>query len=439
MRTSRVAVALLILIAVLSACESGVTGAGTGEQLPLTMSWTQYGNTPDHSDLRVQGPGPPLEHYWTFTGGHFIPTGFRPPVISDGRIFVSDDSLFSLDGTGKKLWSHSPADTFLLSNPAILEDLVLFAHIRESQPGVVVEALEQTSGEPVWSWSTRSRGFDAVGVITSGDKVLVIGERRGIRRSSVAGTDLWLIDDGGKLLWSSATTSPAVVRSADGFEPLGAVSRGVVVVTVQNGVEAYRITDGERLWSAGADRFFPQRRLFAPVTYWDLAPVTIANNRVLTLAENESGISWFRVFNVRTGRKLFERKGSTIGSGASTFTSTGDEILLETGFGPRPHHLIVLDAGDFSVRRRVPLDRRMELLEGGKMLVLGGGLMAAAGNSLVHIDRSGLITWKFHIDFRKPLPLESQAPGSTGLVPTGGGYLVSTSDGLLHAFGPPSK
>ncbi|HZJ50244.1 MAG TPA: hypothetical protein VFF07_05190 [Actinomycetota bacterium] len=230
---------------------------------------------------------------------------------------------------------------------------------------------------------------------------------------------------------------PAVVTDNYGFGPLGAVSQGIAVVTVANGIEAFRLADGEPLWSAGADRFFPQARLSAPVTFWDLSPVTIAGHRVLTLAENESGISWFRVFKLRSGRKIFERKGATIGSGVSTFVSAGNEIILETGFGPRPHHLIVLNAGDFSVRRRVSLDPRVELLNGGQTLVLGDGLMAVADDSVAHIDRSGRVTWSVPIEFRKPFPLESQAPGPTGLVPTGGGYLVSTSDGLVHAFGPP--
>src|SRR5680860_146871 len=230
---------------------------------------------------------------------------------------------------------------------------------------------------------------------------------------------------------------PAVVTDNYGFGPLGAVSQGIAVVTVANGIEAFRLADGEPLWSAGADRFFPQARLSAPVTFWDLSPVTIAGHRVLTLAENESGISWFRVFQLRSGRKIFERKGATIGSGVSTFVSAGNEIILETGFGPRPHHLIVLNAGDFSVRRRVSLDPRVELLNGGQTLVLGDGLMAVADLSLIHISEPTRRTWSVPIEFRKPFPLESQAPGPTGLVPTGGGYLVSTSDGLVHAFGPP--
>src|SRR5680860_146870 len=102
---SRVVVALLIFMVTVSACDTGPPDAGPGERLPLTISWSQHGDTPDHSDLRVEQPGPPLVPHWSFSGGDFLPTGFSPPVISGGRIFVSDDSLFALDSRGEEQWS----------------------------------------------------------------------------------------------------------------------------------------------------------------------------------------------------------------------------------------------------------------------------------------------------------------------------------------------
>jgi putative pyrroloquinoline-quinone binding quinoprotein len=440
--------------------------SGPGTTVPMSSPWTQYGRTAENADLRVNGPGPPLTLHWTVSEARRYGFSFRPAVIADGRIFVSGLCLFALNSRGEEQWRFQPRGAVTLpaskvrqvrsfgfparpaiqlSNPVIVGDRVMVAYV-SLDDSVIVQALDAATGRRLWTWSSSESRIDDLGLVARGDDLLVIAERRGIKTASVDGTNVWLLSDDGKTRWSTATRSPADITTEEGSGPLAAASRGVAVIPVENGIEAVSMSDGKRLWSAGADKFFPETSegpLFPPLSYWDLAPVAIVGAKAFAIAGNDSGTNWFRAFSLRSGRVLLERKGFDIGGGVSTFVAAGQRIYLETGFGPRPHHLIALESRGFSVARKVAIDRRAEFLYGGSVLPTKGGFVALAAMSgsvsrdaLVHLDRQAHIAWHERIGHRASSRQLTDAPVSTGLTPTGGAYLVSTSDGLLHAFGP---
>lgn len=442
--------------------------SGPGTAVPLTSPSPEYGGP--SNNFRAKGPRPPLSLYWTFSEARRDGMPFHAPVTTGERVFVSGPCLFALNNQGEEHWRFQPQGgaslparklrqlrahgipvrTYIpLSNPVVVGDEVMVAYVTPDFK-VVLQALDAATGQRSWTWSINERGVDALALVARGDELLLIGERRGLLTRHVKGVNLWLVAAGGRLLWSTATRSPAVLATAEHAGPPAAVTTEVAVVPVQNGIEAISMADGERLWAAGADKFFPQTpkgRLFPPTSDWTLAPVAVVGNRALAVAENDSGISWFRAFSLRSGRKLFELKGDSISRGVASFAAAGRRVYLETGFGPRPHHLVVLTPTNFKIARRTPLDTGVESFYGGSVVPMKGGIIALATTGmlpgpttkdiLVHVDRRARMTWHTVIKYRPSSgQLKTDAPVSTGLVPTGGGFLVSTSDGLLHAYGP---
>lgn len=315
--------------------------SGPGTAVPLTSPAPEYGGP--SNKFQAKGPRPPLGLYWTFSEVRRFVQSFHTPVMTGERIFVSGLCLFALNSEGEEEWRFQPRGTksipakearqyraigfparsyISLSNPVVVGDEVIVAYVTP-QFKIVLQALDTATGKPSWAWSIDERGVDSLALVAQGNRLLLIGKRQGFLTRHVKGVDLWLVEKGGKTLWSAATRSPAVDTTEEGTGPLAAMARGVAVVPVENGIEAFSMVDGKRLWSAGADKFFPQTakgRLFPPVTFWDLAPVSIVGNAVFAVAENESGISWFRAFSLRSGRKLFELKGDTVVGGVNSLS-----------------------------------------------------------------------------------------------------------------------
>lgn len=226
--------------AALAACSCDATGAA-GE-------WSQAQGGPSHTNAGTSTISPPLRTTWVAALGEH-PSG--PPIVSDGRVFVSVADLdrgeaggvvaFDLE-TGEELWRFLPG-VDVRNSVAVAEGVVVV-------PGADgrVHAVDAATGAELWlrdlgeGLPSITRVSHAAPTIVDG--VVYVGVHRNFEALDLAtGDTIWQGDpapDG----WTETTRAAAAI--ADGLV-IGTAARG------RGGMFAWETASGAERWRLSPD------------------------------------------------------------------------------------------------------------------------------------------------------------------------------------------
>ncbi|UCC57988.1 MAG: PQQ-binding-like beta-propeller repeat protein [Candidatus Bathyarchaeum sp.] len=188
---------------------------------------------------------------WTFVTGGPVNSS---PLVKDGRVFFSSNDgkfycLNSIDGS--LIWEHNLSNSTIdnMPSPAIDDKMIVVGS------GTNVRALNASTGDEIWNYSTGPPGTFLGPVVTSSP---AISEGRIYFGSSQA---MVCIDTSGSLIWTTTNeggspagdyiylSSPAV---ANGRVFIGSDNGDVYSFNATTGVVLWQYPTGRPIWSSPA-------------------------------------------------------------------------------------------------------------------------------------------------------------------------------------------
>uniref|UniRef100_UPI002617CB60 outer membrane protein assembly factor BamB family protein n=1 Tax=Haloplanus sp. TaxID=1961696 RepID=UPI002617CB60 len=331
--------------------------------------------------------------------------GARPPVVSDGTVFVGgQESVRAVDAASRdEQWATgiSDAETPLVSTPAVTSRSVFVGSVAE--PEGTVHALDVATGEQRWSVSfsigTDSTGGTPPSPLVSDGTVYVVGETTVYALDAVTGDERWRSEPGG--IFDLSRT---------------ALADGTVYVNVDGTLYALDAATGDEEWAADTTQ---------EVTIPAVADGTVyvgQGREVRAIRAADGSERW----RFEAGREVVVLSPAVAGGTvfAGTFKTASDEFA---------HGLYALDAADGSEEWRVEVESSSPSYIGIRPAVDDGSVYAGRGtlggsgdNSLVAFDPdTGTEQWRstFEDVVRGP----AVAMGSVFVAP--GGTLYRLTEG----------
>lgn len=176
-----------------------------------------------------------------------VDTSYSAPVVAANTVYVADShgTVFALDPeTGAIRWrSPGSSSTVIDTQPkVVVQGQTVFV----ASQGSLVRALNAATGAQLWRYQTHDGdafiGGPLAPLVVEGDRVYLASLAFG----------LYVLDAAtGRELWR-ATLDNRIFNSAGSLPDLStpAVDQGMVALVAVNGIEAWRISDGQELWVA---------------------------------------------------------------------------------------------------------------------------------------------------------------------------------------------
>jgi len=223
------------------------------------------------------------------------------PAVSNGLVFIKGDHLLCLNSsTGAKVWESSINSAQQFSSPVVSNGYVYACNDLQGTFGGEVYALNETSGEQIWSfpaYSSSSTPAVANGVVYIGsenDNIYAV--------DAYSGQKIWNYSTGG-----AVNTSPVFVN-------------GIVYAGANDGnVYALNASTGDKIWNYTTG---------IAVQYSIISSPAVANG-IVYIGSDDSGVY---ALNATTGDKIwnFANPYSIIStpavSGSSVFVVTSSYI-----------------------------------------------------------------------------------------------------------------
>lgn len=176
---------------------------------------------------------------------------YSTPVVTATAVYVndSDGTVFALDPeTGTIRW-RSPANSSIVMEQPLQSVVVQGQTVFVASDGNLVRALNAATGAQLWRYVTRKGDTLVAGPLApltvGGGRVYLASFAFGLYDlDATTGRQLWLapLDPAIFNTWSrSPSTSDLAVPTID---------QATVVVAANNGVGAWRVSDGQELWLA---------------------------------------------------------------------------------------------------------------------------------------------------------------------------------------------
>lgn len=378
-----------------------------GPAAPISGTWTQLGGDGSHASWGADLPTPPLQELWyTSRAG-----GFEfAPIVVGGRIIIASGGVEGLDSTGATVWSYRAASGGLPFGPVAIGSTVVIP--AEGGGTVSVAGVDARSGKASWPASFSAPGAQWVWAAADAHTAVVL--------ANGSSPKLVAFDANGRLLWRT-TTSADISLDKEGLTPI-AVGSGLVVVETAAGLEAHDLATGRLIWSGGR------------VNPASTDPPFIIGDTVLA----EVGENPFRLvgYSLQTGKSTINR---ALPGWLVRLEVSGNTIYTWALHVHGPDSLAAYSWPSLAQLWRVPMRGQNEP---DNLLPFAGGILVvrgALGGSAIEFGFYGprvARPWAWRIPHSAPNPFSDSGGETSGLVPTGGGVLLSTIDGTLFAFGP---
>ncbi|HEV2654050.1 MAG TPA: PQQ-binding-like beta-propeller repeat protein, partial [Ktedonobacteraceae bacterium] len=267
MKTSRLALLLILCLSLLSACATNMPPPKDARKTPITDACTPTGSTRTvlaparvstpqgdwsmfHGDIRrsgaaVKASASKLALAWSYCTGAPISSS---PIVHAGIVYIGslDETLTALDiRSGEMLWQVQADDQFY-STPAIVNGVVYAASLSE------LYAIDARTGFVHWSEhvETENGKFWSSPAVTHG--LVIIGLASNLsEKPKIAGRVLAFDAKTGKVRWRTYTSSRGAPGAGVWSSPAVDEQRGIVYVATgdpDDGVQALALRNGHLLW-----------------------------------------------------------------------------------------------------------------------------------------------------------------------------------------------